>query len=271
MINLTNPLWGKLNTLSASRISSFFSCGVRFRNEYIYEMKPPGGIPAFRGDAIHHAVAEDNKLFIGTKRRMPIDSLIEIAIEKFDTGITKDGVFLCKSKENELDTLLEKARSEIKLCMNMYADYKKDWSPVSIEERVNIDVGYPLNMVAYMDMTDEDCCIWDWKTTAKTPAIYEGLQNWVYSKIFEKQFGIKPTFKYFCFVLTKKTPRIEIQQLAQVRDYTILDKYVETYLDAIEKEVFLPSTQWNFLCSEVCCPFYRCCEFKKNERNKDGK
>jgi len=262
MINLTNPIFGKLSTISASRLNSFFSCGVRFRNEYLYELKQPGGIGACRGKALHCAIAEDNKLFMHSGQRLSVDALKQIAIEKLN-GSLGEGVFISKSKEGETAKLIETARAQVKQCMEMYFECKKDWSPTSVEERVTVNVGYPLPVVAHMDMTDENNCIWDWKTTAKTPDPQEGIQNWLYSKIFEQLRGIRPTFKYFYFVLTKRTPRIVIKELSVMKNYDILDRYVDTYLNAIEKEVFLPSTIWNFLCGESTCPFWQCCEFKK--------
>ena len=116
-----------------------------------------------------------------------------------------------------------------------------------------------------MDMVDETNCIWDWKTQGKKSQIHAGLQNWIYSKIYEEKWGVKPSFKYCCFILTKN-PSIEIQTIESIQDYSILDRYVNAYLKGVEHEVFLPASSYDFLCSESACPFYWACEYKTNQK-----
>lgn len=264
MINITNPLFAKANTLSASKLNRYFSCGHRFLLECIYEMRPPGGINAIRGSAVHKAIEIDNRDYIENRTRLNFNELKKIAEEKFDSDLVEKGVFIPKSKEKKTKEIVQKAWDEIIMSIQLYANMKKEWEPVSVEENYTIDIGYPLPVVCYMDMVDEDNCIWDWKTTAKRGTIYEGIQNWFYSKVYEEKWGIKPTFKYCCFILTKD-PDVDIQTIEPIQDYSLLDKYVEVYLTGIEKNIFFPASAYDFLCAEAGCPFYLVCDYKHRE------
>ena len=142
---------------------------------------------------------------------------------------------------------------------------EKDWEPVSVEENYTIDIGYPLPTNCYLDMVDETNCIWDWKTQAKKGTIQAGIQDMFYSKAYEAKWGVRPSFKYCCFILTKE-PKTDIQIIEPIQDYSILDRYVEAYLKGVENNVFLPASKFDYMCSENMCPFYRACEYKTNRK-----
>ena len=86
-----------------------------------------------------------------------------------------------------------------------------------------------------------------------------------YSKAYEAKWGVRPSFKYCCFILTKE-PKVDIQIIEPIQDYSILDRYVNAYLNGVENNVFLPASKFDFLCSESMCPFYRACEYKTNRK-----
>jgi len=261
MIQLTNPIWSKLNTLSPSRLNKYFSCGFRYQCEYIWGMKAPGGINLHRGSAIHKAIQADNESYIENRSRLGFDTLLGVAVEAFEKKIKKEGLFIQKSKEHQLDKIIDKARSEIEIAIRLYSDMEKPWIPVSVEENFTIDIGYPLPTNCYLDMVDEDNCIWDWKTSAKNSQIMAGIQNLFYSKAYEAKWNVQPSFKYCSFILTKQ-PYVNIQEIPPIEDFTILDRYVKAYLSGVENNVFLPASNSDYFCSEGGCPFYRACEYK---------
>lgn len=264
MIQLTNPIWAKLNILSSSRINKYFSCGFRFQCEYVWGMRAPAGISAARGKAVHKAIQIDNENFINNRSWLGFNDLKKIAEEEFERVLLEDGVFIAKSLIDKQDKIISKALHETIEAIRLYANMEKDWEPVATEENYTIDIGYQLPVVSYLDMVDTDNCIWDWKTQTKSSAIHVGLQDMIYSKAYETKWGVKPKFKYCCFVI-KKESEVLIQELPQIEDYSILDRYIEAYINGIEHNVFLPSSAYNFLCAETQCPFYRACEFKNIE------
>jgi len=265
MIQLNNPIWGKLNTLSPSRINKYLSCGFQFQCNYIWEMRPPGGINLARGKAVHKAAEADNRNFIDNRTRLDFDTLIQIADEKFDEILLKEGVFIPKSKEGDKDKIISKARAETIASVKLYVEMEKNWTPVSTEENYTIDIGYPLPTNCYLDMVDETNCIWDWKTQAKRGTIQAGIQDMFYSKAYYAKWGVYPSFKYGCFILTTK-PYIDIQVIEPIQDYSILDRYVEAYFAGVENNVFLPASKFDYMCSESMCPFHRACPFKTNQK-----
>ena len=100
MINLTNPIWGELNIISASRINSYIKCGYKFEIEYIHGMRVPGGLNMHRGTSIHKAIEEDNKHFMVTGKRLDLSTLFEHGKEEFDKNL-KAGVRNRNAAERE--------------------------------------------------------------------------------------------------------------------------------------------------------------------------
>lgn len=265
MIQLTNPLWAKLNTISASRMNKYFSCGFRYQCEYIWGMRPPAGISAARGKAVHKAIQIDNEYFIENRSWLGFNKLKEIAEGEFNSIVEKNDYFISRSLEDKQEKIIGKALHEVIETIRLYAHMEKDWEPVAVEENYTLDIGYQLPVVSYLDMVDVENCIYDWKTQSKTSIIHAGLQDMLYSKAYETKWGVKPRFKYVCFVI-KKEPEIVIQELEPITDYSILNKYIEAYMNGIEHNVFIPSGPYNFLCSETQCSFYRACEYKHKDQ-----
>jgi len=224
-------------------------------------MKSPAGINAVRGAALHKAIEEDNKYFLesGGNRRS-LEDLKNIAEEKFQEKLNKDGVFIPKRDIDKEEKIIQKAQEETIKAVDLYFKWEKDFTPVGIEEYYNLDCGYPLNLVGYMDLIDEENTIWDWKTSSRKTTQITSLQNYIYAKLYETKWGIKPRFKYCSFILTKE-PYIYIQEILPPDNYNLLDLFVKDYMNALEKDVFLPSAKYNFLCSEATCPFYLACEY----------
>ncbi|GAG03882.1 unnamed protein product, partial [marine sediment metagenome] len=189
-------------------------------------MRPPGGINLARGKAVHKATEADNRCFIDNRTRLDVEVLTLIAEEKFDEILLKEGLFIPKSKEGDRDKIISKARSEVVTSVKLYAEMEKDWEPVSTEENYTIDIGYPLPTNCYLDMVDTTNCIWDWKTQAKKGTIQAGIQDMFYSKAYEAKWGVRPSFKYCCLILTQK-PYVDIQVIDPIQDYSILDRYVK--------------------------------------------
>ncbi len=195
--------------------------------------------------------------------RLGQDELLEIGQSHFETSLLSEGVFIPQRDIEEKDALLDKARAEIVLALKLYFGMEKPWVPVEVEAHRSIDVGYPLPVVSYIDMVDEDNTIWDWKAVSKNMHYGPDIQDYLYTKVYETEFGIRPSFKYCKFVLTK-TPYVDIQKLRAPKNYALLDLHIELYFDAIEKNIFLPASSSDTMCSEPMCPFFLICDYRGN-------
>ena len=262
-IKLTNSKWAQLNTLSPSRINSFFSCGKKFEMNYIHKFQQPSGISAHRGSGVHKAIEEDNKHFKDIDKRLNIESLLEFGLTEFDEKIEKEGVFIAPKDEEKRDKIIEKARDQVVQAIRLYEGMEKPWMPAYVEEKVEADIGYPLMLNMRIDMIDTDNIIYDWKTYAKRTIHTHDIQSLLYCKAYEELSGYKPKFQYIDFIL-KKEPEIDIQLLPDPtpEHYKRLDDLIEIYFKAIEADIFLPASKFDFLCSENGCAFWKQCEYR---------
>lgn len=262
-IRLSNPKWSKLNTLSPSRLNAFFSCGIKFEMSYVYDFQQPFGISAHRGSGVHKAIEEDNRHFKEKGERLDIKSLLEFGLTEFDEKIEKEGVFISPKDEEKRDKIIEKARDQVIQAIRLYEAMEKPWVPAFIEESVQADIGYPLVLNMRIDMIDTNHVIYDWKTYAKRTMHKHDIQSLLYCRAYEELSGFKPKFQYIDFIL-KKEPEIDIQLLQDPtpEHYKRLDDLIEIYFKAIEADIFLPASKFDFLCSESSCAFWEQCEYR---------
>lgn len=265
-MTLHNPCWGQIGTITMSKLNSYFRCGARFRMENIYHLRPPGTAGMMRGRGFHKAIEEDNKQVLKGNARLDLSALLNIAYDYYDMGIATDGVFIPMKDQNNTDKIIEKARAEMGIAVELYHGMEKTWVPTIVEEYKVVDIGYPLLVAMRIDMITTNNLIYDWKSTAKKPSIDTGpgLQEMLYSRIYATLFRTVPAFRHVYFVArsTVKKSEIIISDSGPIKSYELLDRHISLFIDAIEKNVFLPASPGSYACSEGGCAFFYHCDFK---------
>lgn len=251
-----NPIETLQKTVSASRLSCWLSCRLKFFFRYIQQItKPP--TPALHVGSMVHLVLQHWNM--ARWRKQPFE--IERFKKLFDDGwaeqpakINWDGEE--PAQKNTAWSLLEMYFTETPI--------KAHEMPEAVEVPMETDLskyGLP-TLIGVMDLVRAGGRIVDFKTSGKTPSAEDAIhlnetQLSCYSVLYREATGHRESGRELHHLVKTKTPKLVITELGPMDEIqqVRLFKMMESYVEGLARGDFVPSP--GFHCAG--CEFFGNC------------
>jgi putative RecB family exonuclease len=237
-----NPITGLLKTVSASRLSCFLQCRLKFYFRYVLQITKPKTAALHFGSIVHLVLQQWN---MTRWRRQPFE--ITKLRQVFDAGWQdQNGVINWDGEEpdqkNNAWLVLEKYFTDTPI--------KANELPEAVEVPVEADLsrhGLPV-LRGVLDLVRAGGRIVDFKTTGKTPdndmALHQnGVQLDSYSVLYRESTGKQESGRELHHLVKTKAPKIIVTQSGPMTaaQQTRLFRIMEAYVNGLEREDFVPS------------------------------
>lgn len=263
--------------LSYSQINTYRTCPMRYYFRYIKGLKipPPWAIPL--GKSVHQGIGYNLKQKIQTRQDLPLPQVLDAYDFAFES-----------QTQGEVDWQ-DKKRGIVKdmgvgLVSLHHQERCPDIQPLAVEDKVKIpfsNVDYCF--LAYLDLIDQYRIIVDIKTSQRSPSEVKAVtsdQLTAYALAFRVKYGKAETGVRLEYLVNTKDPQCKL--LNAKRTSQEIDAFLEIVArvqEGIEKEVFYPCSEDNWVCSPKSCGYYPRCKPKRTvvslakleEKNGDRK
>jgi len=241
-------------TISASRLSCFHACRLRFYFQYVLEIQTPATPALFVGQAVHRLLQEWNlQRWRGTPREPEhYRSLLGKVWEEADTVAWKGDPVA----EQEVVWKL----FEYYLEQNPIPEDEK---PLGVEVGVHAPLGDGLpDLFGYLDLVRPTGVIVDFKTSASTPPEGQAAhRHWFqlvgYAYLYRESTGEKERGVEFHHLIKTKAPKLVVSGSPGVSDTAIqaFRDSVKSYTQGLDARDWCPSP--GLAC--MGCPFVGRC------------
>lgn len=250
-------------SINYSILDSWLRCGEAMKLRYIKNYYPSPSPEAHRGKAFHKIIENDNKMLLQNGNRLSLVSLKDIFKYEFLISLETKGVHLSKEDKKNKESILQ-ANLDIGLrALELYYEYAKLIIPVQIEQSFVLDIKYPLPLKGKIDLEIPENIILDFKLgKAKNQEWADrNLQGVIYSYLYYSKYQIIPTIKYIFFLERKKDPILPLEVKHTKESFLLLFKYIESFWQDLEQDIFRPANPIDWICSEKWCSFYGECKY----------
>jgi len=232
----------KIKHLSYSQVSTWLRCGRTYYLRYLEKVRLRRGVGVALplGSAVHAAVEKNLTQKIESKVDLPEEEVGEAAI----------GDFMDRAERDEIDFDGKKPEDVATLAGELAEVHTRELAPriqpllVETELRADLlDRGWDL--LAYIDLVDEERHIVDLKTAARAKAVgslERDLQLSLYAAIWRKTTGkIEAGLRHDVLIKPTKTMGVRTQQIITSRTETQIGAALDIVghvADGIEAEIF---------------------------------
>jgi putative RecB family exonuclease len=232
------------SVVSASRLNTFHACRLKFCFRYVMELLKPATAALFVGKAVHAALQQWST---ARWRGQPHDA--QSLKAGFLTGWISAQEDEPVAWDGDEDAQQEKAWGLVDMYLRE-TPIPAGEKPEAVEVRVEADLaghGLP-TLVGIIDLVRPGGRIVDFKTSAATPNAEQVIhrsqtQLTAYGILYREATG-KPESGFELHHLVKtKTPKLVVSQAPAITENqkTKLFRLIESYLDGVEREDFVPS------------------------------
>lgn len=242
-----------------------------------HEKRPPG-VAAHIGRGVHGAIEHDLKQKIVTRENIPKKDLAEIAAEKYDENLRKDGVFIKREEKSEAGKLLGDGKDNAVAAAESWHDaFAEEVMPRLVERRVTIqDPKLEVPLLGILDTVDEDLSLREWKTGGprskwNQQRVDDSNQFTLYHKMVEVTLGSPPTdlitnvikygLKSGCTTCTLRTTR-------EPSDYDALIERILHMQQRVFAGMFGPADADSWMCSPNWCGYWWSCRYIPEHRRR---
>jgi putative RecB family exonuclease len=250
-----NPIVELRKTVSASRLSCFLQCRLKFCFRYVCQIKKPA-TPALHVGSVVHAVLQAWNL--ARWRKQPFNT------EAFKALFGKQWHALQEDAKINWDGEEESDKSGAWGLLEAYfinTPIKANEMPEAVEVPVEADLashGLPV-LRGILDLVRAGGVVVDFKTAAQTPkqenALHQHqIQTTAYAVLYREATGHSETGIELHHLVKLKTPKIVITATGPMTQpkQTRLFKQIESYLNGLEGEDFIPSPGLHCSYCEYC-------------------
>jgi hypothetical protein len=257
----TNPTEALQKTVSASRLTCWLQCRLKFFFRYVQQISKPK-TPALHVGSVVHLVLQAWNMARWRKQAFELERFKEV----FEAG-WKDqppGINWEGEEAGEKNTAW--------VVLEMYfssTPIKANEMPEAVEVPMETDLckhGLP-TLIGVLDLVRAGGRIVDFKSTGKTPdpedaAHQNETQMSCYSVLYREATGHKESGRELHHLIKTKTPKLVVTELGQMTDtqQVRLFRMMESYVHGLAKKDFVPSL--GFQCAG--------CEFFDHCRSWDG-
>ena len=231
--------------VSASRLSCFHACRLKFYFRYVMELVKPSSAALFVGKAVHAALqAWSTARWRGQAHDAP--ALREGFLMNWITGQEDEPVAW---EPGEEDAQQEKAWSLVEMYLRD-TPIPAEEKPEAVEVRVEADLaehGLP-TLVGIIDLVRPGGRIVDFKTSAATPNAEQVVhrnetQLTAYGLLYREATGKQESGFELHHLVKTKVPKLVVSEAPATTEAqrTKLFRLIESYTDGVDREDFVPS------------------------------
>ena len=250
-----NPIETLQKTVSASRLTTFLQCRLKFFFRYVQQISKPK-TPALHVGSMVHLILQAWNMARWRRQDYNLEQFQKLFEEGWQVqppGIDWDGE---AGYKNTAWSVLEMYFSETPI--------KADEMPEAVEVPMESDLsnhGLP-TLIGVLDLVRAGGRIVDFKSTGKTPdpedAIHQNeTQLSCYSVLYREATGHRESGRELHHLVKTKTPKLVITSMDPMTDkqQVRLFRMMESYVEGLAREDFVPST--GFHCAG--CEFFNEC------------
>lgn len=260
--------------LSHTQLEKHAACPEAYRRAYIERERTPAGLRAATGIAAHQAAEENFRQKIETRRDLPVDDIMDMAAANFEAA-TADGVHLTRDEQRTgtQRSINEAKDRTIAIAKVLGSKVVKEYQPVLVEHKVRIPLPGPHDLLAVIDLVDEDDLVVDFKTRGfpgKAEDAHHSQQLTIYDAAFRCETGRAPSgLRLEVLSGDVQIRRNKFTTERTDRDFAVLAARVNAFEAAVQTGVFPPAALGTWLCSPKWCPYWSTCPYVNGERRKD--
>jgi putative RecB family exonuclease len=245
-------------TISASRLSLWLGCRLKFYFRYMLQIQKPTTPSMHAGSTVHSVLQHWN---LARWRRQPF------ALEQFKTLFGTQWAALQEGAKIRWDGKEESGRAAAWRALEHYFNktpIKADERPEAVEVSVEADLskhGLP-TLIGIIDLVRAGARIVDFKITGKSPeaekaAHVHEIQLTSYSVLYRDATGRQESGSELHHLVRTKIPKLVITEMAPATEQqrTRLFRQIESYQAGLERRDFVP--QPGFHCAG--CEYFNEC------------
>lgn len=258
--------------LSASQLDSYCRCPEAYRRRYLEGERIPPAIAQIRGTATHAAASRNFKQKIETREDIPVDDFVDFAVASFDGGLS-GGFSLDPEEESQgPETVTGKARDVVADLSKFHIKQQApDYQPVLVEEKIRLALPGSRDLVAVIDLADDQHRVIDFKTSSRRksqPEADNSPQLTVYAAAYHALQGHAPE-SVSLDVTVSGSKGVTRQVLTSTRgadDFAVLARRIDVISKSIEAGSFPPATPGAWWCSPKMCGYWNTCPYVNSQR-----
>lgn len=177
-----------IKTLSNSAIKTYNNCPFAFKAKYILKMKMPSNEHFALGGAIHKAAEFQINFNLKHHKNLPL----QVVLETYQRQAREEALRLNKFGIEAFRKMYPDGHD----LMEQFYYYLCRRKPLESEKYFRVNMGYPLDMLGYMDLIFEDHALRDTKTASKPwpkSKLDNELQFTIYNEAYKILFGVYPS------------------------------------------------------------------------------
>lgn len=252
--------------LSHTQLDLICSCGEAYRRTYIEREKTPPGLAMLRGSAFHRAAETNMRQKIESHVDLPAKEVADIAAAAFDDSL--HGGYTLTDEEHSAgpQNTIGATRDNIVGMARLHAELQApDYQPLFVEQKVRLALPGPRDLVAVLDLADDEAHVVDFKTAAKSKSASEAnvsTQLTIYAAAFHALTGEPAADVRLDTIVMNKVPKRQVLVSDRnERDFAALAARVNVVNQAIDAGNFMPANPTAWKCSAKWCQFYSTCRF----------
>lgn len=253
--------------LSASQLELYSKCPEAYRRRYIERERIPPGIAMLKGTGVHGAAEVNFRQKLETHRDLPASQIVEAAVAAFESELKNGFVLDVEEESIGSSNVIGQAKDDVADLAEVHAlQQAPDYQPALVEEEVRIELPGPRDLLAVIDLADDQKRVVDFKTAKKSKAQADAdgsVQLSVYAAAHQALTGEPPAVVRLDTLVqtSKKTDRQILDSKRGDADLVALSHRINAITAAIDSGVFPPTTPGAWWCAPKWCGYWSTCPF----------
>lgn len=259
---------------SPTQLDMLTRCGEQYRRRYIEGEKIPPGAALLQGAAMHDVAATNFRQKIYSARDLKVDDMVEMADANFTSKLAGEGIWLsAEERSRGQDVVIEESRARARGFAQIHAQQQApDYQPEMVEERHQIELPGPYDLLGILDLADNKKRLVDLKTASRKKYgddAEKSVQLTVYAAIYRQKRGEMPSEIRLDVAVQTAAGNCSRQVLATTRargDFEALINRINTAARIVQAGAFMPAEPGNWICSPKFCGYWDTCRYVNSER-----
>ncbi len=256
---------------SHTQIDMFCKCPEAWRRRYIEGERIPPGIAMLKGTGFHAGAQENFQQKIESHVDLPPNQIVDAAVAACMTGFASEVSLTKEEASRGLRAVAANAIDDLVDLVDCHAHQQApDYQPIMVEQRVRIELDGPRDLLAVIDLGDDEDRVTDFKTSRKRKTQNDAdntTQLTIYDTAFRVATGRPATeLRLDTIVQTKTTTkRYLLSTQRGPRDFGALAQRINAMHAAIEAGTFHPASGLGWWCSPKWCGYHSTCKYVNPE------
>lgn len=266
----------KKKIISPTQISLYQKCGEAYRRRYLKNEIIPPKIAQIKGTSIHKSAEHNFRNKIDSYADLKKTELQDIAVSTLEETIKHEGIYLTREEEDKGKLIVIGEAKDVvaRLAETFHGEVAPLYQPIAVEDEQVIELPSSTHdLKGILDMEDNKNNIVDLKTSSKSWSQDRADKNdqfTFYSMLKRAKTGRNPN-SIIVENLVEQKKGIKRNKLTTSRDmvdYQILINRINSVLEGINKNVFLPAPRDSWYCNSQWCGYSSTCPYYKEKEMK---